>query len=162
MSCAKEKTMTEIDLEGKAPESFGPKVLVPEDSYESTCTKIEGPLMMPVFKKKKPTDPDKEEKFIFSYQVVDAKQGKVEIPRFAKNKVRKGDGDYSNTGLYDDLAAAGALDTLALQKDALKDTTKFVEFLNHVFVGKRFKILVETSGKNKTPYSVVKKIVRKL
>ena len=145
--------MTEINLEGKGAKVE--KYKVPVDTYVGKIVEVSDVIKSPTFK-----DPNvMEEKIVFTLETTHKKQ-KVRLPLYAKNRISKGSGQYSNSKLFDILEALGLLDEVSANTAELTDNEKFVGFLRGNAVGKEVKFLTKNSkDKQGEEYSRVDKLL---
>jgi hypothetical protein len=151
--------MVKVNL--KKEKSFEP-VLIEPDTYDGVITNISDIFRSPGF------SGSETEKLIISF-ILDYRDGnKIQLPLFVSAVVSKGNGDYSNSKLYDILEQAQQIEPFKQFNEELdkiidnqEKNNSFVLYLKKNFLNKRCKILVKTiQSKNGDDYSVVDKVIK--
>jgi hypothetical protein len=151
--------MVKVNL--KKEKSFEP-VLIEPDTYDAAITNISDIFRSQGF------NGSETEKLIISF-ILDYRDGnKIQLPLFVSAVVSQGNGDYSNSKLYDILEQAQQIELFEQFNEELnkiinnqEKNNSFVLYLKKNFLNKRCKILVKTiQSKNGDDYSVVDKVIK--
>jgi hypothetical protein len=144
----------EANLDGKTIA----RAYVEEDTYKARLVSIGDPFLSTGY------DNKEKEKFVIKFQLTEDMD--KFIPMYLTTKISKGDGEYSNSKLYDLLDSAKLIDKFkilleALEEDKDKDIA-IMHFLRKHLTLKEVKILTKTANKNdkEKRYSVVEKVVK--
>ncbi len=155
--------MVSVTLDG-AHQDIPEKVHIPDDVYEAVITDISDPFITP-----NKFEGEDKEKIVVSFEMKEGDKKHL-LPMFVTTTVSKGEGNYSNSKLYDVLDKKKLIDDFksTWEKISAMDeevhNEKFVQYLKDSLVGVKCKVLTKTVNKDDADkrYSIVKEITRYL
>jgi hypothetical protein len=154
--------MVSVTLDGANNQDLPAKVHIADDVYEAVIKDISDPFITP-----NKFEGEDKEKIVVSFEI---KEGEKEytLPMFVTTTVSKGEGNYSNSKLFDVLDKKGLIEDFksTWEKISVMDKEvheeKFTDYLKDNLIGAKCKVLTKTVNKDKADkrYSIVKEITR--
>ena len=129
------------------------QVRMDEGAYDAVPLKIDGPIETEY-------NGVKREKLVLTYEVAD-----VELQCWMTNTITKGEGNYSNSALYDWLVKMGKYKEFIKKQDQLRDDSAFIAWANAWLSAEKPKVQVVVKNSNKdkeNEYSTVREVLKVL